>query len=281
MSDNNSNQDKDFVSLIELLIELGQIVENGSEHDTTEQGLHDLDYNAQKPWREDIYKFSVELDESDLKHLIMGITRAEMRAHLITKRDDYRCFDFAKLKNPTWNVGSATIVPPLLDNYAERFGLDCADALVIWCKKNTFNEHVPFGGHYDWAVTYRDRLRWIEIGKAKAVNEQIWRKENSRRKKEQRREEVKQNDIVRAKIRQEYDIKRQKFLNELSRTAPERRLQIITQSDMALEAVPSNLVATTPEIIQSLDEEIKKSLLLKIDRRDRGVWGKLKRLLCD
>jgi hypothetical protein len=345
MSDNNSNQDHVFRNLTLPIIELGRTVENGSEHDKIKLGFHFIDKIAQNP---PISKILNKLDESDFKHLIMGVTRAEMRVRLIFQLNlvheryfggmllrelQYRyhifCYNtfhknsalslieylklhyirqsfkplrgerllldlaaifFSKSHDKVdfghlnWDCGSVTMVPQLLDIYAERFGLDCADALVVWCRKNTSDRNVPFGS-YSGDMTYRQHVLPLKV---LDPQEWFWDKiEGLRRKKRQREEEL-QNDIVRAKIRQEYDIKRRKydikrqtFLDKLSCAPHEKRFKIITQSDMALEAVPIDLIKTEPGIIKSLDEETKRLLLLKIDRRNRGVWGRTKRLLLE
>jgi hypothetical protein len=344
MPDNLSSLDQYYRPLIEHIIELGRTVEDGVEHDKVKLGRLYLDRVSQLPSRGEVCKIARKLDEPNLRALIKGVTRAEMRAIEISdksvgiKEEDrnrgilhrlhfrfhifryeqfyrntlrfsaylrlhysrkwrtppgerlllyllekfyYKCPVQLVFANLLWGHGSVTWVPPLLDIYAERFGLDCADELAAWCKKNAENPYVPFNAQFSNAVTYRQRLMEIENYKVRDAEELVWNKLNALRKKKQRREEVKQNDIVRAQSWQEANAKRQQFLKTLSQHSPKERLKLIAESDVALEAIPKYFVVATSELIRDLDEETRDLLLLRLDRRHSGRWKKLKRLLHD
>jgi hypothetical protein len=330
--------DQYYRPLIEHLIELGRTVADGVEHDKVKLGRLHLDRVSQLPSLAEMRGVALNLDEPNLRVLIKGVTRAEMRAaeisdmsdgvgeegrdrgiwdrlhfrfHLFRYRQFYRntlkfsaylrLHYFRKWKTPpgerlllfllekiyykcpvqlvfanlVWGHGSVTWIPPLLKIYAKRFGLDGADELAAWCKKNAKNPYVPFDAQYSRAVTYRQRLMELENYEVREAEELVSSKINTLRKRKRGQDKVR----VRVKLSQEANVKRQHFLNTLSQCPPKERLHLIAKSDVALEAIPKNFVVATTELIRELDEETKKSLLFKIDRRNSGVWGKLKRLL--
>ena len=55
----------------------------------------------------------------------------------------------------------------------------------------------------------------------------------------------------------------------------------IAASELPIEVVNEDLLADVFGILSSLDAITKDTLIKKIDRRNRGVWGRIKRELLE
>lgn len=171
--------------------------------------------------------------------------------------------------------GSTTATPRLIHPYAERFGLDLADVLVGWCKKQSKNKYVPFGSSTCTAVTYREYAAWT-VEKTERVL--LWEDENKQRHiKAVERKKQKHKEHLQQKV--ERDAKRVVMIGMLASLSPLERLQAIAKEDITLEAVPSDMVLECQTVINQLDHEEHMGLVIKIDRRRKGVWGQMWRNL--
>jgi len=176
-----------------------------------------------------------------------------------------------------WAGGSAAGAIWVFKEYKRRFE-DSFIELANWALKNRGrNPYIPFGGT-TYAANYRE---WIDEKELKAFRygehvreQQLQRKEKIIRqeKRFESHEERLRDGEVRATLVNEYNRK-------LSLAALGDRLNLIALSDMPLESVDSKLLNEILVEFPTLDTATKKVLLKKIDRRDRGSWGKIKRIL--
>ena len=150
--------------------------------------------------------------------------------------------------------------------------------LANWALENRGrNPYIPFGesthaaNYHEWidlkelkAERYSEHLREQQLQqKAKIIREE---------KRFESHEKRLRDGEVRATLVKEYN-------RNLSLAALGDRLNLIARSDMPLESVDSKLLNEILVEFPTLDTATKKVLLKKIDRRDRGFWGKIKRIL--
>jgi hypothetical protein len=177
-----------------------------------------------------------------------------------------------------WIGGSVAGAIWVFQEYKRRFEGNTSIELANWALKNRGrNPYIPFGG-LTHASNYHE---WIDEKELKAERygehireQQLQRKEKIIRqeKRVESHEERLQYSEVRAILVKEYNRK-------LSLAALGERLNLIARSDMPLESVDSKLLNEILVEFPTLDTATKKVLLKKIDRCDRGSWGKIKRIL--
>ncbi len=198
-----------------------------------------------------------KLSRRDLENLFRGL--------VITERE---------LKN--WMGGSCAAGIWVFSVYERRFE-DTFIELADWALKNRGNSYIPFGGSTS-AISYHG---WIAERKAKDrrymehLGEQQLQQEAKiiREKKHFEANKYRlRNGKVRATLVKEYN-------GRLSLVAPGERLNLIACSDSPLESVNSKLVNEILVEFPTLDTATKNILLKKIDRRCRGSWGKIKKIL--
>ena len=176
-----------------------------------------------------------------------------------------------------WIGGSVAGAIWVFREYKQRFA-DSSIELANWALKNRGrNLYIPFGG-LTHAANYHE---WIDLKELKAERysehlreQQLQRKEKLIReeKRFESHEERLRDGEVRATLVKEYN-------RNLSLAALGDRLNLIARSDMPLESVDSKLLNEILVEFPTLDAATKKVLLKKIDRRDRGFWGKIRRIL--
>ena len=100
------------------------------------------------------------------------------------------------------------------------------------------------------------------------------------------KEEKKRREIIRIKAHKERIVEgkgRAALVREFNeRLAPlnvTERLEVIADTEMPLEAVSAALLNDADGEVSSLDNNTSKMLLQKIDKRNRGTWGKIRRAL--
>ena len=70
-----------------------------------------------------------------------------------------------------------------------------------------------------------------------------------------------------------------KFNAELALIPTSERLGAIVISGMPLEAISEEILVSIPDTSTQIDAEIKLNLIKIIDRRNRGIWGRIKKAL--
>jgi frataxin-like iron-binding protein CyaY len=198
-----------------------------------------------------------EFSRSDLEDLFRGLVIAERELN--------------------WMGGSAASAIWVFDIYKLRFENTFTE-LADWALKNRgSNLYVPFGGK-----TYSSRYNeWVDENQCKEeryrehLREQISEQKEKIFRQEKRLECQKTrliNGEVRAKMVKEHN-------ERLSSVDIIERLELIVYSDMPLESVDNELLKEAFGKSLVLDSKIIDNLLGKIDRRDSGSWGKIKRTL--
>ena len=197
------------------------------------------------------------LSKPDLENLFRGLVTAER-----------------ELK---WAGGSGASAIWVFLEYQKRFE-NASIELANWALANRgHNLYIPFGGRTN--VTSHDE--WV--AERHCINQRY--KEHLREQKLQQEEkDIRQekrlgyhrarlrDGKVRAKIVKEYN-------KNLSMVNISERLNLIAHSDMPLKSVASELLDGIFVESPLLDEKTTNILLKKIDRRNRGCWGKIKRAL--
>ena len=70
-----------------------------------------------------------------------------------------------------------------------------------------------------------------------------------------------------------------KFNERLASLNVIKRLEVIADTEMPLEAVSAALLQDADGEVLTLDSNTSKILLQKIDKRNRGPWGNIRRAL--
>jgi hypothetical protein len=97
--------------------------------------------------------------------------------------------------------------------------------------------------------------------------------------KERREKERFEIFIARLETGKERAVRVKNFNSKLTSLTMFERLQVIASSDMPLEAVCEDLLVDGLDAAASVDSETRSKLLQVIDRRNRGVWGCIRRAL--
>lgn len=197
------------------------------------------------------------LSKSDLENLFRGLVIAER-----------------ELK---WLGGSGASAIWIFHVYQKRFE-DASIELANWALTNRGrNSYIPFGGRTD--VNSYDE--WIIEKKLK--KQRI--AEHNSHQRSQREEKFtwqkKHLDLHEARIlngkNRAFGVKN--YNERLSAYSLDNQLRIIAHSDMPLESVDNELLDQVLCDFPSLDTKTISILLEKIDRRDRGSWGRIKQAL--
>jgi len=212
-----------------------------------------INRNSSEFWK----SIAEKLSKQDLENLFRGLVIVERELN--------------------WIGGSVAGAIWVFRGYKQRFE-DTSIELANWALKNRGrNPYIPFG-RATYAATYHG---WIaeKEWKSKRYSEHLREQQLQRKEKlirEEKRfeshEERLSDGEVRAALVKEYN-------RILSLAALGDRLNLIARSDMPLESVDSKLLNEIIVEFPTLDTATKKILLKKIDRRDRGSWGKVKRIL--
>ena len=176
-----------------------------------------------------------------------------------------------------WIGGSVAGAIWVFREFKQRFE-DSSMELADWALKNRGRNHyIPFGESKN-AANYHE---WIDLKELKAERYSKHLKEQQlqqkakfirQEKRFEAHEERLRDGEVRTTLVKEYNRK-------LSLAALGDRLNLIARSDMPLESVDSKLLNEILVEFPTLDTVTKNILLKKIGRRDRGSWGKIKRIL--
>jgi hypothetical protein len=197
------------------------------------------------------------LSKSDLENLFRGLVIAER-----------------ELK---WVGGSGASAIWIFLIYQKRFE-NASIELANWALTNRGrNSYIPFGGRTD--VNSYDE--WII---EKKLKKQGIAEHDSHQLIQQEEKIIRQEirlDQHKARIcDSENRVSNVKSYNErLSTHNFDNRLRIIAHSDMPLDSVDNELLDEVLGDFSSLDTKTISILLKKVDRRERGSWGRIKRAL--
>ena len=241
--------------------------------------LHKVRFTSLRLHREECSEIGERLSEINLALLIKGVVLAEMSVwagwERLRKTDEVpRCGD-------GWPfIGSTTITQFLMPKYGKRFGADRADALVEWCLENTNNDYAPFGS--DGFKSYTQWRKWKDEEPAREALywKNVWEGVEIRRVQRIKRKMKKQSrKSERYAANRHRKTNRDFVIEKLAALSPLDRLKAISQEQIALEAVPNELVAECIDLVDQLGEETRAMLITRIDRRRHGIWGRIWRKL--
>ena len=104
--------------------------------------------------------------------------------------------------------------------------------------------------------------------------------EGEQQEAKKRREEKRIKDhMSRLEKGKERAARVKKFNAELALIPTSERLGAIVSSGMPLEAISEEILVSIPDTSTQIDAEIKLNLIKIIDRRNRGIWGRIKKAL--
>jgi len=177
-----------------------------------------------------------------------------------------------------WAGGSAAAAIWVYRVYETRFDQLSIVSLANWVLKHRGrNNYLPFGGQTA-AKSYEE---WVREQESKNQRSSAhWEsvstlKEEKKRREVNRIKEHKERIIEgkrRATLVREFN-ERLASLNEIE------RLEFIANTEMPLEAVSVALLQGADGEVLALDSKTSKILLQKIDKRNRGPWGRIRRVL--
>ena len=211
------------------------------------------------------------LDEKSLRHLIMGQTIAE--------RD----------LGHSW--GSISRIPMLFEWYCEpsiykvsNFDFRSLSGkykdLADWILQNTNNPYVPFGYYqnggsksYEEFINHQDRVsETLEISRNISIE------------KEKEQQEIKENKKAKAELHNsrsvQENIRRKTEMANFESKTLEQKLEIILSiNSKPLEYYPESIANTISKNINDIQNETLITLRKLIDRRKKGSWAKLAKLI--
>ena len=225
------------------------------------------------------------LSEEYLRFLIKGVTLAEIiedkykQVLLDKNKNNYEASYFTIKYLYFQRDGSTTRVPIVFFPYGERFGPDKADRLARWIQRKSPNPWMPFGGLVSPGTTYASLMDYRENYEYYACEKLVQEKLGKIRRLKQKRKTSAQRAVDRKEESKKRSLGHARFIKRLSELSIEDRMSEIVSSDFPLEAISDYLIPSTPSEVRGLDDGLKKALLLRVDRRRRGKWGQLARLL--
>jgi hypothetical protein len=218
------------------------------------QSLKRLDW-INRLWREKWEKLAETLTQDDCENLIRGLVLVE--------------------RDLVWSGGSVSGAIWVFAVYERRFSPSHIQ-VANWVLQNRGrNLYLPFGGQ-SVARNYEEYLgeqRAAQLRYQDHVDREIEQKE-AKERREKKRIKV---HIARLELGKKRAARVKKFNVELASIPISERLSVVTSSDMPLEAISKDLLASIPDAAASIDTETKLKLIQMIDRRNRGVWGRIKR----
>jgi len=218
------------------------------------QRLQKLDW-INRLWREKWENIAKSLAQDDCENLIRGLVIVERELE--------------------WAGGSVSGAIWVFHVYEERFTPSHIE-VANWVLENRGrNPYLPFGGqsyaqNYDGYLAERQAARQRYQDHLDGQSEQ--QGEKKRREKERH-----EKFVTRLEDGKERAIRVREFNSELAALSLSERLQVVVTSDFPLEAVSNDLLVDAPGAAPSIDPEIKSRLVQVIDRRNRGIWGRIKR----
>lgn len=237
--------------ILDLLIQIGS---RGGMLDQDRQKLKSLDW-INRLWREKWEEIAEPLKQEDCEYLILGL--------VITERE------------LEWSGGSVSGAIWVFRVYEGRFPPSHIQ-VANWVLENRGrNPYLPFGGvsfarNYD---EYLDEQRAARQRYRDHLDRQCEQKKAKKRREERRIE----NHMARLERGEERAAKIRKFNTELASIPKSKRLGVIASSGIPLEACSAELLGGTLDAAASIDAETKLKLIRLIDRRKRGIWGRIKK----
>ena len=242
--------------ITDLLIQIGS---RGQLLVQDRQSLKRLDW-INRLGSEEWNKIAKMLTQDDCEHLIRGLVIAE--------------------RDLEWNYGSLNSVSGAIwvfHVYELRFApshIQVAD----WVLQNRgTNNYLPFGVYSD-AQNYDEYLDEQRAAVARYQGHVV--REGEQQEAKKRREEKRIKDhMSRLEKGKERAARVKKFNAELALIPTSERLGAIVTSGMPLEAISKEILVRIPDTATQIDAEIKLNLIKLIDRRNRGIWGRIKKAL--
>jgi hypothetical protein len=159
--------------------------------------------------------------------------------------------------------------------YAKRYGYKKANVLAEWCRCHSSNCYVPFDSSTSNAITYTQRVLEIETHKVNEAERHVADKRTKLRARKHRERKA----LAHKERKRSNDEARQAYLEQFSSLTPLEKLKELTHSEHPLEffgLTPKNGIINH---LIDLEDATKAALIKKIDRRRKGVFGKIYRLL--
>jgi hypothetical protein len=237
----------------DLLIQIGS---QEKMLDQDRQKLKSLDW-INRLWREEWGKIAQILVQNDCEFLIRGL--------VIVERD------------LEWSGGSVSGAIWVFRIYEKRFAPSHIE-VANWVLQNRGrNPYLPFGTqshapNYDGYIA-EQQAAWHRY------QNHLERQGKQKDEKERQERERFENYIARLEQGKERAVLVSNFNTDLASISIAKRLFVIASSDMPLEAISKDLLVKAPEAAASIDPVTKSKLIQIIDRRNRGVWGRIKRAL--
>jgi hypothetical protein len=218
------------------------------------QSLKRLDW-INRLWREKWEKLAETLTQDDCENLIRGLVLVE--------------------RDLVWSGGSVSGAIWVFHVFERRFSPSHIE-VANWVLQNRGrNLYLPFGGQSQ-ARNYEGYLTERQVARRR-YQDHVDREIEQKEAKERREKKRIKDHLARLEQGKKRAARVKKFNVELASISISERLSIIIGSDMPLEAISKDSLASIPNAAASIDAEIKLKLIQMIDRRNRGVWGRIKR----
>jgi hypothetical protein len=234
-----------------LLIAIG---DRSNLSDDDRHKLQSYDW-TNRLWREKWVKVAEPLPQGDCENLVRGLVIVERELE--------------------WVGGSAAAAIWVFQAYERRFPSSFVD-LANWVLQNRGgNLYLPYGGQ-----TYaRNHDEYLEERRASRLRYQdhLDRQKKQQEAKKLCEEKRAEDHISRREASKERAERVTSFNAELTTIPVSLRLDVIAKSDMPLEAISEDLLVDATNAVTSLGVETRLSLIRRIDRRNRGIWGRIKR----
>jgi hypothetical protein len=241
------------VGIPDLLIQIGSRMEM---HDQDRERLKSLDW-INRLWRGTWENTAQALVQDDCEFLIRGL--------IIVERE------------LDWLGGSVSGAIWVFRVYEKRFAPSHIE-VANWVLQNRGrNPYLPFGGQTD-AQTYDGYLAERQAA-GQRYSDHLDRQSEEKEEKERRDKKRFESYVARIENGKERASRVREFNAALAVIPISERLTVIAGSDMPLEAVSRELLVDAPDVVTSIDPETKIKLIQIIGRRNRGVWGRIKRAL--
>ena len=236
--------------ILDLLIQIGS---RGEMLYQDRQKLKNLDWinrSGFDEWR----KIAEPLKQEDCEHLIRGL--------VITERE---------LKWIGGSVAGAIWVFKVYERRFPPYHIEVAN----WVLENRgHNSYLPFGCSSS-ARNY-DEYLWQQHARERNFQYHLNRQDEQKKAKKRREEKRIEDHMARLEQGKERTAKVRRFNAELASIPISKRLGVIASSGMPLEVVSKELLEGTLDAAASIDAETKSKLIQLIDRRKRGIWGRIK-----
>jgi len=205
-------------------------------------------------WHEEWTAIADELSQAQVLNLFRGLVLAE--------------------RDLEWLGGSAAATVWLYREYVRRLDADTT-ALVEWLRRvGTTNSFIHIGrsGYPSNRDEHAEMVRWAHKQRVDAENVK------ERKQCKQRRERERLHAHHQRLIAGERRSRAVSTMNvQLLALQPYERLVSIIDSDFPLEAVCTDVIDGLHRSLPRLDYEKRNQLSKKIDKRRRGIWGRIGR----